>query len=90
MDMPIDVSNNDIIKGCLSHYEYRIEDFDNFNFRQASACFHKTRTRLVIKETAEIREFLRSNPEYRYPGGSNGNIDPCWGQNERYLTNGGC
>ena len=90
MDMPIDVGNNQIIKNCLSQYNYSVEVFDTFDFNKASACYHKARTSLYIKEVEGIRDFLDANPQYRYPGGSNGNYDPCWGRNNHYSTNGGC
>ena len=90
MDMPTDVGNNQIIKGCLSQYNYSVEVFDTFDFNKASACYHGIRTALYIKEVEGIRDFLDANPQYRYPGGSNNNYDPCWGQSTSRLTRGGC
>ena len=90
MDMPVDVGNNQIIKDCLSQYEYRVENFDTFNFNQASACYHKAKSSFYLKEIKGLEAFLDANPQYRYPGGSNGNHDRCWGQNKSHLTRGGC
>jgi len=90
MDMPTDIGNNQIIKDCLSHYEYRVENFDTFKFNQASACYHKQKTKFYIREVEGIRDFLKMNPQYRIPGGSNGNYDPCWGRTSLYHREGGC
>ena len=90
MDMPVDVGNNQIIKDCLSQYNYSVELFDSFEFNKASACFHNTKTKFYIKEVEGIRDFLDANPHYRYPGGSNGNYSPCWGRNKQYHKEGGC
>lgn len=90
MDMPVDVGNNQIIKDCLSHYEYSIENFDSFEFNKASSCYHKKRTTFYISEVEGIKDFLDANPQYRYPGGSNGNYNPCWGRNKQYHKEGGC
>ena len=90
MDMPVDVGNNQIIKDCLSQYNYSIEQFDTFDFNKAASCFHMKVAGLYIRETEELRSFLDEYPQYRYPGGSNGNYDQCWGQNKSHLTRGGC
>ena len=90
MDMPIDVGNNQIIKDCLSQYNYSVEVFDTFDFSKAASCFHKQRAQFYIKEVEATRDFLDANPQYRIPGGSHGNVNPCWGRNKSYLTRGGC
>ena len=90
MDMPVDVGNNQIIKDCLSHYNYTIENFDTFDFNAAASCFHKRKAVLYIREREDLTAFLDAYPQYRYPGGSNRNYDQCWGQNKSHLTRGGC
>ena len=90
MDMPVEVGNNQIIKDCLSQYESSIEKFDTFDFNAAASCFHKRKAVLYIRENKELTAFLDAYPQYRYPGGSNGNYDQCWGQNKSHLTRGGC
>lgn len=81
---------NDIAKECLiaNGYDYNKpveERFIGFDFTKASACAGDGRSLLYIKEHKATRAFLKSNPHFRYPGGSNGNIDPCWGRNKRYV-----
>jgi len=93
--MPVDVGNNQMMKDCLSHYHYSVENFDTFNFRQAASCFHAKKVTMYIRETAELNEFLKDHPHYRYPGvalpnGVIGQLDKCWGQNTSYTTRGGC
>lgn len=95
MDMPVDVGNNQIIKDCLSHYNYTIENFDTFDFNAAASCFHKRKAVLYIRENEELTAFLDAYPQYRYPGlalpnGARGSVDRCWGQNKGHLTGGGC
>ena len=95
MDMPVDVGNNQIIKDCLSQYEYSIEKFDTFDFNKAASCFHMRVAGLYIRETEELRSFLDEYPQYRYPGlalpnKERGSVDRCWGQHRGHLTRGGC
>ena len=95
MDMPVDVGNNQIIKDCLSQYEYSIEKFDTFDFNAAASCFHKRKAVLYIRENEELTAFLDAYPQYRYPGlalpnGATRQLDKCWGQNTSYTTRGGC
>ncbi len=90
MDMPVDVGNNQIIKHCLSQQQYSVEVFDTFDFNKASACYHGIRTKIYIKEVEGLRNFLDAKPQYRIPGGSHNNYDPCWGQSSSHLTRGGC
>ena len=88
--MPIDVGANQVMKNCLSQYQYSVEVFDTFDYNKASSCFHNARTQLYIKEVEGLRDFLDANPQYKIPGGSHGNIDPCWGRTRLYHKEGGC
>lgn len=92
MDYDISQDNiaNDLIKGCLAKYGYSIEKFDTFDFTKAASCMHKGKDKIYIETLAEIRKKLKEHPELRIPGGSNGNISPCWGKNRIYSKEGGC
>ena len=86
---------NEIAKTCLDleGYDRNLpveERFEEFDFRKAAGCASNGRVALYIKDNYDTAAFLKANPHFRYPGGSNGNIDPCWGKNKRYLANGGC
>ena len=71
------ISNNTAIKGCLAIHGYHPKDFDTFNFNKASSCYHNWRTEQDRIELAELRDFLKHNPRYRYPGQSN---NKCFGK----------
>ena len=71
------ISNNTAIKGCLAIHGYHPKDFDTFNFNKASSCYHNWRTEQDRIELAELRDFLKHNPRYRYPGQSN---NRCFGK----------
>ena len=71
------VTSNDALKGCLVINGYSPEKFDTFNFNKASACFQNWRTEKNRQELAELRDFLKHNPRYRYPGQSN---NRCFGK----------
>ena len=86
---------NDIAKECLlaNGYDYNKpveERLITFDFTKASYCASKGRTQFYVKDYEFTKSFLKANPHFRYPGGSNGNIDPCWGQNKSYTTQGRC
>lgn len=72
-----DITNNTAIKGCLAIHGYHPKDFDTFNFNKASSCYHNWRTKQDRIELAELRDFLKHNPRYRYPGQSN---NRCFGK----------
>lgn len=87
---------NDIAMECLDLQGYdrdlpveqRMADFD---WAAAAACASKGRVAMYMADNEATHIFLEKNPQFRYPGGSNGNLNPCWGQNRTYLTgNGGC
>lgn len=69
--------NNEAIKGCLVTNGYTPEKFQTFDFRIAAACYQKYKSDRNAKELAELRDFLKHNPRYRYPGQS---MNKCWGK----------
>lgn len=86
---------NQEMKTCLDLHGYDRnlpveERFIGFDFRSAARCSLDKRTSMYIKENKATAEFLKLNPHFRYPGGSNGNISPCWGETKKYHIEGGC
>ena len=68
--------NNKMIKDCVQYYrtEASVNDVD---WTKASACYSQWRVGEMKKEYAELRDFLKHNPRYIYPGQSN---NKCWGK----------
>ena len=66
--------NNKVMKQCL---QMTGDSFETYNFTKASACYDQWKTGELKKEYAELRDFLKHNPRYRYPGQSN---NKCWGK----------
>jgi len=86
---------NEDLKSCLDLYGYDRnlpveERFIGFDFRKPAICALNKRVHMYMEENKATAEFLKLNPHFRYPGGSNGNISPCWGKNKRYHIEGGC
>ena len=71
------ITNNTAIKVCLYVNGYSPEKFATFDFNKASACYHNWKSEKEAKELAELRDFLKHNPRYRYPGQSN---NKCFGK----------
>ena len=69
--------NNQVMKACLLMNGYTPEKFDQFDFSKAAGCYHKWKAQRNAEELAELRNFLKHNPRYRYPGQSN---NKCWGK----------
>lgn len=69
--------NNQAIKGCLVINGYTPEKFDTFDFSKASSCYHDWKSESNRQKLAELRDFLKHNPRYRYPGQSN---NRCFGK----------
>ena len=69
--------NNEAMKGCLVINGYTPEKFDTFNFVKASACYQNYKSQKNAEQLAELRDFLKHNPRYRYPGQS---MNKCWGK----------
>ena len=69
--------NNNAIKGCLAINEYHPKDFDTFEWNKAAGCYQNWKAEQNRQELAELRDFLKHNPRYIYPGQSN---NRCWGK----------
>lgn len=69
--------NNEVMKACLVINGYTPEKFDSFNFQKAASCYQNYKIERNTKELAELRDFLKHNPRYRYPGQSN---NRCFGK----------
>ena len=85
--------NNKMIKDCVQHYRTG-NSVNDVDWTKASACYSQWRVGELKKEYAEMRDFLKHNPRYRYPGQSN---NKCWGKTRenpfesayiRHTTNG--
>lgn len=71
------ITNNQAIKGCLIINGYTPDKFDTFNFNKAAGCYHDWKAEKHREELTELRDFLKHNPRYRYPGQSN---NRCFGK----------
>ena len=49
----------------------------NHNYTRAAGCYQDWKQGKVKQDLAELRDFLKHNPRYRYPGQSN---NRCWGK----------
>jgi len=68
--------NNKMIKDCVQHYRTGVS-VNDVDWTKASACYSQWKVGEMKKEYAEMRDFLKHNPRYRYPGQSN---NKCWGK----------
>ena len=68
--------NNKMIKDCVQHYRTGVS-VNDVDWTKASACYSQWRVKEIKEEYAEMRDFLKHNPRYRYPGQSN---NKCWGK----------
>ena len=66
--------NNKVIKQCL---QMTGNSFETYDFNKASACYQQWKVGEIKKEYAELRDFLKHNPRYRFPGQS---LNRCWGK----------
>ena len=69
--------NNTAMKGCLAMHGYTPDEFERFKFNKAAGCYQNWKTQRDQEELAELRDFLKHNPRYRYPGQSN---NKCFGK----------
>ena len=60
--------NNDVIKYCIQNTS---------NYNQAASCYSDWSQGKNAQELAELRDFLKHNPRYRFPGQS---LNRCWGK----------
>ena len=68
--------NNQMIKDCVQYYRTG-SSVNDVDWTKASACYSQWRIGEMKKEYAEMRDFLKHNPRYRYPGQSN---NKCFGK----------
>jgi hypothetical protein len=68
---------NEELESCLGIAGYKVEDFDRFDWNRVSSCADKARVKIEEAKRAEIRDFLKHNPRYRYPGQS---LNRCFGK----------
>jgi hypothetical protein len=69
--------NNNMMKACLDKSGYTSDKFDSFNWSAAAGCYHNYKTQRNAEELAELRDFLKHNPRYRFPGQS---LNKCFGK----------
>ena len=60
--------NNDVLKYCVQNTS---------DYNQAASCYSDWRQGKNAQELAELRDFLKHNPRYRFPGQS---LNRCWGK----------
>jgi len=60
--------NNNIMKACIDSTE---------DYNKAAACYQDWKQGQNTAELAELRDFLKHNPRYRFPGQS---LNRCWGK----------
>ena len=73
----VNADSNQVMKNCLVENGYTPEKFDTFNFSKAASCHSDYRIGIQKAEYAELRNFLKHNPRYRYPGQS---MNKCFGK----------
>ena len=61
--------NNEIMKQCVQQFAP--------DYNRASACYFDWKTSDNAVKLAEMRDFLKHNPRYRFPGQS---LNKCWGK----------
>ena len=61
--------NNEVIKTCVQTH--------GTDWNKASACYSNWKQGKRAEELAELRDFLKHNPRYRFPGQS---LNRCWGK----------
>src|SRR6056300_910252 len=77
-----DTGYNEGVKNCLTHFGYKWdapveERLNTFNWNSAAICTNEVKRKIVAEEYAKLRDFLKHNPRYRYPGQSN---NKCFGK----------
>ena len=61
-------TNNEVMKHCVQ---------TTSDYNKAASCYFDWRQGKNAQELAELRDFLKHNPRYRFPGQSN---NRCWGK----------
>lgn len=74
-------SSNEEMKMCLQEHGYdydaSVEERLKFNFKLAANCHSDYRSIKQKEQDAEIKDFLKHNPRYRFPGQS---LNRCFGK----------
>lgn len=60
--------NNDVLRLCVANTP---------DYNEAAACYSEWRSMENARELAELRDFLKHNPRYRFAGQS---LNKCWGK----------
>ena len=60
--------NNDVIKYCIHNTS---------DYTKAAGCYSDWKQGKNAEDLAELRDFLKHNPRYRFPGQS---LNRCWGK----------
>ena len=60
--------NNNVMKECIQ---------STSDYTKAAACYFDWKSGQTKAERAELRDFLKHNPRYRFPGQS---MNRCWGK----------
>ena len=61
-------TNNKVMKHCVQ---------TTSDYTKAAACYFDWKNVQIAAERAELRDFLKHNPRYRFPGQS---LNKCWGK----------
>ena len=61
-------TNNEVMKHCVQ---------TTSDYTKAAACYFDWKNVQIAAERAELRDFLKHNPRYRFPGQS---LNKCWGK----------
>jgi len=64
------MANENPIKYCLELHGYSPDKFDDFDWNSAAWCASKIRTQMNEQKLIDLRQFLKENPRYRFPGQS--------------------
>ena len=91
--MPKITPKNEIHKHCMEKYGYHGLN-GGTDFSSIGACITEIRAEIRKQKETELWEFIKKNPQYRFPGVSIGNgqtrpVDPCWGKARTYSTSSG-
>ena len=60
--------NNTVLKHCVQNTS---------DYNEAASCYFDWKQHKNAQELAELKDFLKHNPRYRFPGQS---LNKCWGK----------
>lgn len=86
VEVAAQLNQNEIVKYCMAKHD---------TYSEAGGCISQLQAAQRHIKEQELREFIKANPQYRYPGMAlpNGKIRPldeCWGMTRMYHKEGGC